>query len=133
MLSTSEAEELTGPEHRGEAVGGPRPQMVFHLLCFHTELPSSRLWKSALRASSDPPGSAFVTAHPSLSSSSGSCCLNSCSFHYFLSFFCHLFLLFIIFVCLLLLVYIFKRNHPLSLHFLFFSHIRVKKFYNSNS
>lgn len=70
VLSTSEAEALTGPEHRGEAAGGPCPQMVFHLLCFHTEPPSSRLWESALRASSDPSGSAFVAAHPSLSSSS---------------------------------------------------------------
>lgn len=75
VLSTSEAEELTGPEHRGEAAGEPWPQMVFHLLCFHTELPSSRRWESALRTSSDPPGSAFVTAHHSLSSSLGSGCL----------------------------------------------------------
>lgn len=64
VFSTSEAEELAGPEHRGAAAGGPRPQMVFHLLCFHTELPSSQLWESALRASSDPTGSAVVTAHP---------------------------------------------------------------------
>lgn len=69
MFSTSEPEELAGPEHRGEAAGGPGPQMVLHLLCFQTELPSSQLWESALRASSDPPGSAFVTVHPSLSSS----------------------------------------------------------------
>lgn len=60
-FSTSEAEELTGPEHRGEAAGGPQPQMVFHLLCLHTEQPSSQLWEAALRASSDPHGSAFVT------------------------------------------------------------------------
>lgn len=69
LFSTSEAEKLTGPEHRDEAAGGGQPQMVFHLLCFHTELPSSQLWESALRASSDPPGSAFVTTHPYLSSS----------------------------------------------------------------
>lgn len=67
-------------EHREEAVGGPCPQMVFHLLSFHTALPSSQLWESALRSSSDPSGSAFVTAHLSLSSSL--CCFlsRSCSF-----------------------------------------------------
>lgn len=67
-FSTSEAEELTGPEHRGEATGGPQPQMVFHLLCLHTEQPSSQLWEAAFRASSDPRGSAFVTTRdPSFS------------------------------------------------------------------
>lgn len=73
VLSTSEAEELAGSEHRGEAAGEPWPQMVFHLLCFHTEPPSSRRWESALRFSSDPPGS--VTAHHSLSCSLSSRCL----------------------------------------------------------
>lgn len=63
---TSEAEALTGPLNTG---GGGCPQMAFHLLCFHTALPSSQPRESALRASSDPSGSAFVTTHPSQSSS----------------------------------------------------------------
>lgn len=43
----------------------PCPLTLFHLLCFHIAPPSSQLWDGALRAPSDPPGSAFVTAHPS--------------------------------------------------------------------
>lgn len=64
VFCTSEAGELAGPEHRGRAVGGPRPQMLFHLLCLHTELPSSQHWELALRVLSDPGGSAVVTALP---------------------------------------------------------------------
>ena len=81
VFSTSEAEELTGPEHRGEAAGGPCPQMVFHLLCFLTEPPSSRLWESALRASSDPPRIRLChrSSFPELQFVS-----RSCSFHHFL-------------------------------------------------
>lgn len=88
----------------GEAAGGPCPQTLFHPLCFHTGPPSSQFWEWALRAPSDPPppGSAFVAAHPSLSSSFSSVSLPSspslslplffkfyfseCLFHFF--FFC---------------------------------------------
>lgn len=47
----------------GDAPGGgpcPCPQMAFHLLWLHTELPSSQLWEPALRASSDPPLSPLI-------------------------------------------------------------------------
>ena len=72
VFSTSEARRLTGLEYWGKAVGEPRPQMVFHLLQLHTELPSSQRWESALRSASDPTGSAVVTAHPSPNPSSDS-------------------------------------------------------------
>lgn len=54
VFSTSEAEALTVSEQM-QAAGGLWPQMVFYLLCFHTEPPSSGLREAALRACSDPP------------------------------------------------------------------------------
>ncbi len=87
------------PNTEAKQRGAPCPQLVFHLLCFHTELPSSRLWELALRASSDPSRSAFVTAHPPLSSSF---CSVSVSFLFFPSF-CLLFVQSVCFCCIFVL------------------------------
>lgn len=67
VFSTSQAEELTGPEHRGEAAGGGAraPNGVSSFSASTQSSPSSpALGVGFEGASSDPPASAFVTTHP---------------------------------------------------------------------